>query len=123
MPEIWPSTLPQGFLENDYTEAVANNVVRSQMDYGPAKVRRRTSSNPRPVSGSMVMTSTQLAALETFVNTTTLGGSLPFNFPAQRGGGTWLVRFANEGLPTWRFHSYNEGETSWQVSLKLEVMP
>jgi len=123
MPEVWPATLPTKFNETDYTEGVANNLLRSQMDYGPAKIRRRTSANPRPVSGSMQMTNEQLEDLITFVDTTTLGGSLPFDFPAQRGGGTWLARFGNEGLPTWKPNGYMDDEVAWTVTMKLEILP
>jgi hypothetical protein len=123
MPETWPATLPTKFNETDYTESVANNLLRSQMDYGPAKVRRRTSSNPKPVSGSMQMTNEQLEDLITFVETTTLGGALAFTFPAQRGEGTWLARFGNEGLPTWKPNGYMDNEVAWTVNMKLEILP
>jgi hypothetical protein len=116
MPELWPVTLPQKFNENDYTEAVANNLLRSAMEYGPAKIRPRSTSGPRPVSGSMQMNTTQL-------NVSTLGGSLAFTFPNQRGAGTWLARFGNDGLPTWKPNGYMDGEQAWSVTMKLEILP
>ena len=44
------------------------------------------------------MTYAQLASLETFVNTTTIGGTLAFTFPDQKGGADVLCRFG-DSLP------------------------
>ena len=52
----WPDTLPQCYLENSYGEGLPENTIRDQFDTGPATVRRRATSAPFPVKGSMVMT-------------------------------------------------------------------
>jgi hypothetical protein len=66
----------------------------------------------------MLMSAAQIGFLRTFVDTTTLGGSLPFTLPDPLGGAALLVRFGEE-LPTW------EGVTGdlFQVKLDLEVLP
>src|SRR5215207_10310859 len=118
MPETWPVGLPQCFTFDSLATGLADNRLRSQTDTGPAKVRPRSSAGPRPLSGQMVMTHAQIATLETFVETTLLGGSLPFTFPSQIGGSSHLVRFANE-LPGWSRH----GKGHMVVSMNLEILP
>ena len=52
--------------------------IRTQMDYGPAKVRKRTSSDTLPVAGQLTISASQRDTLLEFYTTTTSGGSLPF---------------------------------------------
>ncbi len=40
----WPATLPTEFPEDGFTLQPASGVIRTQMDIGPAKTRKRTSS-------------------------------------------------------------------------------
>jgi len=118
MAEVWPSTLPQDFLVDGYSEGIADVRLRSQMDVGPAKVRRRSSAGVRPLSGNMNLTGEQLSALETFINVTTQGGTLAFTFPDPRSDGDLLCRFS-ENMPTWTI----VGPNIYSVSLQLEVLP
>src|SRR5215207_710173 len=118
MPDTWPVGLPQCFTFDSLATGFADNRLRSQTDTGPAKVRPRSTAGPRPLSGQMVMTLAQIATLETFVETTLLGGSLPFTFPSQIGGAAILVRFAGE-LPAWSRH----GMGRMMVSMSLEILP
>jgi hypothetical protein len=117
MPDVWPVSLPQDFLRNSYQSAAAENRIRSQPDTGPAKVRRRSTANVRPMAGNMNITDAQLTALKTFYDTTTLSGSLPFTFPDPETAATLLVRF--DGVPGWSYVSPDV----WLVMLKLEVLP
>lgn len=118
MPETWPVSLPQFFLIGSYSTGFGDGRIRSDNEYGPAKVRRRTSSSVRPLSGEMVMTQAQLEIFETFVNTTIMGGVLPFTFPSQIGGSALLVRFG-ENLPSWSRY----GADRWLATFELEIMP
>lgn len=118
MADVWPASLPQKLLVEGYSEGLADGRLISQMDAGPAKVRRRSSAMPRPLQGSMIMTSAQLATMRTFVNTTLIGGSLPFDFPDPATGATLLVRCAGS-VPALT----NLGGAYWNVSLDLEILP
>lgn len=53
-PALWPYGLPQFPLQNGYARSTGNNAVRTAMEYGPAKTRRRSSGKPS------VMTATYL---------------------------------------------------------------
>ena len=124
MPETWPTDLPTRFSQDTYSEAIPDNLIRSQNDNGPANIRRRSTAVPIPVSGSMLMSSAQLETLVEFVNTTVMGGALPFTFPAHRGGDPWLVRFAEKGLPSWVPSGFDEDdEQAWDVNFGLEILP
>ena len=48
--------------------------IRTQMDYGPAKVRKRTSSDTLPVAGQLTISASQRDTLLEFYTTTTSGG-------------------------------------------------
>lgn len=120
MPATWPSTLPQYLQIPSNQFQTPDGRLKSPTDTGPGKIRPRTSALGKPFSGNMLMTGAQLATLDTFVSISgdSVGGSLPFTFPAPYGGGTWLVRFAAT-LPT----KVNMGGDTWQVSLALEQLP
>lgn len=120
MPATWPGTLPQYLQIDSNKEQVPDNRLISQTDTGPGKMRSRSSALPRPVSGVMLMDSTQLATLDSFIASDLAQGTLPFNFPAVRGGGTWLVRIApSGGMPSYQ----NLGGDTWQVAIGIEVLP
>ena len=76
----WDASLPQRLLVKSYSESPADVLLRTSMDFGPAKVRRRGTAGPRPVSGSIIVTAAELATFKTFFNTTLLGGSLRFRW-------------------------------------------
>lgn len=118
--DTWPAspTLPQRLLAETYSEGFADGRLVSQMETGPAKVRRRSSAMPRPIKGEMIMTAAQVASLRTFFNTTLIGGSLPFNFPDPiTYPTTILVRFAG-GVP-----AVSAFGSRYKVALDLEILP
>ena len=115
---VWPATLPQRMDVDGYQESLGDGRLRSQSDAGPAKVRRRFSAVPRPLSVSTELTSAQLATFKTFVVTTLAGGTLPFQMPAQSGTGTWIVQFA-QTMPGWT--AIPGGR--WRLSLDLVILP
>jgi len=112
----WPGTLPDFFQVGGYTETGAENTIRTQMDVGPDKIRRRTVTDTRTVVGSMWLTPSQYTELKTFYEITHAYGSLPFTMDDAHG--------VNQ---TWRFLSppvYTTlGPENWQVRLNIEEMP
>lgn len=133
----WPSTLPQHLLVQGFGQSLPEGRVRSANDVGPPKVRRRSSQNVHIITGQMVMTFDQWADLQTFVNSTTGGGTLPFLFrdplskiepkleidftvgTALIQGMPLLVRFG-ETLPG---ISEALGSDLVRVTMELEVLP
>jgi hypothetical protein len=88
---VWPATLPQYVLAANYTEAVPDNSIRSETDVGPAKVRRRGTAAPRPISCQVLLTTAQRATLDDFYNTDTKAGSLTWTWvhPVTRAAATF----------------------------------
>ena len=63
----WPATLPQNFKADGYSETGDEVVVRTEMDAGPPKVRRRHTAKTTLLGGRMILTKTQVATLESFL--------------------------------------------------------
>lgn len=87
------------------------------MDRGPAKVRRRTTANTRPISFSLNLTPEQTATLDTFYDDTTFSGSDEFDYTHPRTGSACKARFADKPQ-----YSEREG-VLYSASISLEIMP
>ncbi|MDH6273570.1 hypothetical protein M2311_003660 [Rhizobium leguminosarum] len=112
----WPAELPQAFLKDGYSEEDADNLLASNVSVGPAKVRRRTTSNVQPITGSMEMSEAQRQAFKSFVKNDIKDRSKAFNFPDPHGGSPLLVRMRQPA-------SYTPIGIIWRVQIGLEVLP
>lgn len=113
----WPETLPQRFLRNGLSETLADNTIRSQVDRGPAKVRRRTIANVRQLSASMHMTHAQWTEFFSFYMNT-LKQTLPFNMPDPFDeSATIAVRFVSVPRKTY----FSPGAV--RADFSLEIIP
>lgn len=112
----WPTSLPQKLLVDGFSQQGADNLIASENDTGPAKLRRRTTSSPSLLAGSLVLTSVQKATFKTFVSDTLSGAVKAFYFPDSDGGSDLLVRIN----PDYNFVSLG---IDWKVSFDLEVLP
>ncbi len=114
----WPASLPAPAL-NTLRETPPNNSIASQMDKGPAKVRRRTTANVRPISFIMKCTPDQIATLDDFYDNTTFSGSVDFDYTHPRTGAAVTARFKPETPPTW---DEQEG-VLYNATIELEILP
>jgi hypothetical protein len=80
----WPASLPQFVLTRNYKESPPDLVIRTKMDAGPAKVRRRFTAGVRPIEAMLVLNGDQLAVLDDFYLTACQGGALSFTWTYQR---------------------------------------
>lgn len=64
--ETWPGTLPDYPNQDGYGRVMKPNVIRSDMGYGPAKMRKRTTANLYQVTMQLWLTQAQLDALDEF---------------------------------------------------------
>lgn len=87
----WPSSLPLPDVPG-YQEIMPNAVIRTAMDVGPEKVRRRTTAAVRRFRLSYSMTNAEVETLNTFYNTTIEGGVLTFTMDNPRTGVTKTYR-------------------------------
>jgi len=113
----WPANLPQAFKLNTYQPAVADNLLRTPVDIGPSKTRRRSLIGSKIESGVMDMTRAQWATLAAFYETTLSGGTLQFSMFDPLGGAAREVRFSEPPEPS------GTGGGCFVVSLVLEVLP
>lgn len=80
---VWPSVLPQAMPLASYLEMLPAIVIRTKMDAGPAKVRRRFSDNVRPLKFELRLNASQYAELATFYQNDCAGGAIAFTWNIQ----------------------------------------
>ncbi|MFQ5776362.1 MAG: hypothetical protein ACE5GS_17725 [Kiloniellaceae bacterium] len=112
----WPASLPQDKLLAAVQETAPDLVVRTQMDAGPAKVRRRFTAGVRPFEMELDLTLSEVQTLDDFFVTTLAGGALAFDWQHPRTGATLSFRFV---APP----SYVQNKGAWSVSLRIEALP
>lgn len=118
----WPGTLPPTLLVDGFVETPPETVLRTEMDSGPAKVRRRYTANVRPLSGSLILTASQVAILDDFLLTTLEGGSKPFDWTHPRTSAAITTRFVSRpGEPGMSYEPYDKD--NWIARLRLEILP
>lgn len=113
----WPAGLPQYVLEQGYSETQPDQSIESNMEGGPAKVRRRFTTNFRPIKATIRCDDTQAALFETFYYDTLEGGTLPFDWVHPRTRTACTMRF-RKPAPSLR----PVGEAV-DISFSVEIMP
>jgi hypothetical protein len=91
------------------------------MDVGPAKQRRRFTSNVRFVRGISRMTNTERGLFDTFYETTLGGGNDEFNWVDPKGTGSVEFRFIDE--PDYESIGLRSDGPVWEIGLPLEILP
>lgn len=112
---VWPAGLPQNLQQSGFTNTLPDNVIRSQMEVGPDKARRRDVSAPEPVAGTIIVDETQYDLLVAFFNTTIAGGALPFDWVHPITGVAAEMRITGPPQITARSGDY------YDVKLSLEI--
>lgn len=113
----WPSTLQQNLNQSGFTNTLPDNVIRSSMDVGPDKVRRRDVSAVEPIVGSIVATLDEYNDLVTFYNDITVSGSLPFDWVHPITGESEEFRFTAPPSIT------AISGTHYTITLNMEIQP
>ena len=112
----WPATLPD-VPDSGYSEKPPNTLIRTNMDAGPAKVRRRHTAGVRQFTMNMLLDKTQVADLDIFYVTTTNGGADQFTWENPRTEAVANFRFVSEPVYT------HESGLYWNAQLTLEQLP
>lgn len=108
-----PANLQAKITRTGFKEVAPDNVIRTPMEFGPDKVRKRTSANVRAVSVSMFLTDDEVDDLDDFYEA---NDALRFDMTHPRTQLSVEARFVNPP-------SYTARETHWDVSLELEILP
>ena len=107
----WPSKFKVS--RDNFTEKLPNRVIRSNMDVGPAKTRRRTVLGVKELTGGFHCSPDDDEDFEEFY---LANDALWFDFPHPRTGQTVKARFTD--VP-----QANMNETIYEVIFSLEILP
>jgi len=110
---IWPQLLPSDFLADGLSIQPQSNVIRTQMDAGPKKARRRYTARTVNFTGKQRFDNAEFAVFEHFFHTTLADGALRFYFIDPLYGIYAEFRFTED---------YTAAEIGgfWEVTLPLE---
>lgn len=115
--EPWPSTLQPLLNEENFGLTWDDNILRTDMEVGPPKVRRRSTTNVDEFSCSIDLDLNQYSIFENFYKTSLNGGAKTFSFKhpitqldielrikgqvqiRSRGGGNYVALFNVEIMP------------------------
>lgn len=111
----WPPMLPCPLMDG-YSDGVQPNVIRSDMDVGPQKLRRRSTADTVNISFNLLLKSSDVSVLDAFYRVETKSGTLPFNFVHPRTKQTVECRFLSAP-------SYGSRSGWYSANISLEVLP
>lgn len=119
---FWPLAIPQRPLRNGYSDTAPNNLLRSDMETGPAKVRRRGNARPHVAQVTYIMSNEESAVFEEFAIVTLAGGSLAFDWwhPVLERYVRARLLTGEEGLFT---RTYFSESLKWQYAISIEYWP
>ena len=112
---IWPASLPQVLILDGLTAKKKSAIVRTEMDAGPKKQRRRFTVTTKEFSGSIVVNETPRQILENFSDGTLKNGVLRFAMKDPQTLTYAEFRFQED---------YDESslDGNWRITMKLERM-
>lgn len=120
----WPASLPTMPIAGGYGEKPQSQVLRSDMDAGPAKTRRRFTAGTRELTYSLRMTQDQADTFEAFFDNQIAAGALPFDIEQPRTGATVSVLIkTGKGSPPYELTPIDSGTCQYLLSMTLEVQP
>jgi len=112
----WPVTLPQYPLQEGYSETARKNAIRSQMEQGPAKTRKRYTAAVRRFGITLFMTTAQVEIMDAFFEDDLAFGSLSFTWVNPRTQAAATCRIINEP-------AYVPSGPNWKVQFEMEILP
>ena len=119
---IWPTTLPQSPVLDGYKESMPSNLIRSNTDTGPAKVRRRGNAKPISVNATYILNTEEVKILDRFVDETLGGAAMCFDWPRPKYNYVRARLVASDsGIYTKTLVSNTND--FWSVTLNLEIFP
>lgn len=111
----WPNGLPIpkiGGLNGQYQNAV----IRTKMDAGPAKQRRRFTAVPKLFSGRLILNEEQRSLLDAFYRNSIGHGTLRFDMKNPQTGQEETFRMTEP------YSEDGNDDGLWEITLKFERM-
>lgn len=118
MASAWPSTLPQTPVMDGVTYTPWQNAVRTEMDAGVPKMRRRFTAVGDDCRLAVLVDRTQADTLQAFYDVT-LKTVLPFTWKHFRKAGFPACDYRFKSPPTYA----PAGGNLWRAELDLERLP
>lgn len=113
----WPASLPVISSLEGYGFEPVDSVLRTEMEGGIPKSRRRYSQTISKFHVSIPMSRAELAAFETFHQYTLNGGASWFDMPLVNGQGTTVCQALINGA----FRATRASATYWTVAFEMWV--
>lgn len=110
---FWPETLPQTLLLEGLSAKQRSNVIRTTMDAGAQKTRRRYTATTKIFTGKMLLNEEQRFILAQFFHTALADGALRFNFTDPQTLETAEFRFTEEPAEV-------SASDMWEIQMSLE---
>ncbi|MDP2206399.1 MAG: hypothetical protein Q8K65_08840 [Alphaproteobacteria bacterium] len=114
---IWPEDLPQSPLLDGLQETLPDNLLRTKMEQGSSKLRRRGTDAPAKITAQFLLDAAQCAVLDSFYADTLAGGVRRFGFTHPRHRDAVSCRIAQPP----EYAALNGGY--FRARLTLEVLP
>jgi hypothetical protein len=95
--------------------APSRAVVRTQMEVGPPKVRRRSSMGLYTITAAYAVTSAQLTSFNSWFRDDAGMGAISFDWTDPRSGTVRAVRFAEDG-----YSIVQVSPKRWRLDVRLE---
>ena len=110
---FWPDGLPSILLMDGLSAKRSSNVIRTQMDAGPKKTRRRYTASTKNFTGKMLLDASKRFELERFYRVTLADGALRFNFTDPQTLETGEFRFTED-------YTENSVDGMFEIMMSLE---
>lgn len=111
----WPTTIPKILRLEGLSGQRKSGVVRTNMDAGPQKARRRYTVATKEFTGSVVLTESQRQTLENWYDVVLGGGVLRFVMKDPQTLQEAEFRFLED-------YTEESSDGLWIISMKLEKM-
>ncbi|HMF29065.1 MAG TPA: hypothetical protein VKE42_09865 [Candidatus Cybelea sp.] len=113
----WPPGISEAFTSDAFSETPQEVTIRTEMDTGPPKVRRRFFNPVKTYECNIVLrNATEYATLRDFYYITCQGGTDTISMPHPITGDTKLFRFASP-------IAFSALGIAWRAAFKLECLP
>lgn len=113
----WPPTISEAFTSDAFTEEPQDVTIRSSMETGPAKVRRRFINPSKTYTCDIILrNASEYQTLTDFYYITCQGGTDTIQMPHPITGAMATFRFASP-------INYAALGIAWKASFKLEALP
>jgi hypothetical protein len=111
----WPSSFQTYLNTDNFSYSKGSTVIRTEMDIGPKKVRRRFTKSIDAISCTFTIPNTLFTDFMTFFDTTLNGGTYQFRYNHPFTGIESSFRFIGEPKLSPMGNTYSRVTMDWEV--------